>query len=139
MTRLLKTSGFLGLVVMMGVGMYQNVLLMGGNAPPSWLVGGHAHLGVLSIIAIVLGFAVPALGVVGRMRTAVSGLFVVGQWALPLTVWTASGLRIGPLHATAFLWGACLIMSMLLMTYVAATQSGDLGGGGPSTAAPADD
>jgi hypothetical protein len=139
MTRLLKTSGFLGLAVMMSVGMYQNVLLMGGSAPPSWLVGGHAHLGVLSILAIVLGFAVPALGVAGRLRTAVSGLFVVGQWALPLTVWTASGLSIGPLHATAFLWGACLIVSMLLMAYVAATRPAEGGGGGSAGVAPADD
>lgn len=141
MTRLLKTSGFLGLATMMGVGLYQNFLIMQGgpaNVPP-WMVGGHAHLGVLSILAIVLGFAVPALDVTGRLRTAVSGLFVVGQWALPLTVWTASGLDIGPLHATAFLWGACLLVSMLLMAYVAATNEGVGGSGGRTAATPADD
>ncbi|WP_276261375.1 hypothetical protein [Haloglomus litoreum] len=140
MTRLLKTSGFLGLATMMGVGLYQNFLIMQGgpaNVPP-WMVGGHAHLGVLSILAIVMGFAVPALGVTGRLRSAVSGLFVVGQWALPLTVWTASGLEIGPLHATAFLWGACLLVSMLLMAYVAATSEKS-SGGGRTAAAPADD
>jgi hypothetical protein len=140
-TRLLKTSGFLGLAVMMGVGLYQNFLIMGGGpaAVPSWMIGGHAHLGVLSILAIVLGFAVPALGVTGSLRSAVSGLFVVGQWALPLTVWTASGLEIGPLHATAFLWGTCLLVSMLLMAYVAATSETSTGGGGPSAAVPGDD
>ncbi len=65
MSRILETSGFLGLATMMTVGMYQNILLASGSAVPSWLVGGHAHLGVLSILAIVLGFAVNALDVGG--------------------------------------------------------------------------
>jgi hypothetical protein len=139
-TRLLKTSGVLGLAVMICVGLYQNVLIMQGGpgAVPAWMIGGHAHLGVLAILAIVMGFAVPGLGVVGRLRSAVSGLFVVGQWAPPLTVWTASGLEIGPLHATAFLWGFCLLTSMLLMAYVAATGEA-AGGEPPSAATPADD
>jgi hypothetical protein len=82
---------------------------------------------------------VRALGVTGQLRTALSGLFVVGQWALPLTVWTASVLNVGPLHATAFLWGTCLLVSMLLMTYVAATSEEASRGSGRSAAVPGDD
>ncbi|USZ68560.1 hypothetical protein NGM10_02185 [Halorussus salilacus] len=128
MTRVLKTSGFLGLAAMMVVGLYQNVLLASGQAAPAWMIGGHAHLGVLSILAIVMGFAVDALGVVGRIRSAVTGLYVVGQWFLPLTVWLAGGFGLGFLHPTAFVWGLCLIVAMLLMAYRTATASADAGG-----------
>ena len=137
MSRILKTSGFLGLATMMTVGLYQNMLLAGGTAVPSWLVGGHAHLGVLSILAIVLGFAVDALDVVGRVRQAVTGLYVVGQWALPVTVWVAAGVPVPQLHPTAFLWGLCLIVAMLLMAWQAWTAETRSGLSG--RAAPADD
>ncbi|WP_255151652.1 hypothetical protein [Halorarius halobius] len=137
MSRILKTSGFLGLATMMVVGLYQNMLLAGGTAVPSWMVGGHAHLGVLSILAIVMGFAVDALGVVGRVRQAVTGLYVVGQWALPVTVWVAAGVPVPALHPTAFLWGLCLIVAMLLMAWQAWTaEAADTP---PQGAMPADD
>ncbi|WP_018256954.1 hypothetical protein [Halomicrobium katesii] len=84
MTRLLKMSGFLGLAAMMLVGLYQATLVAGGSAAPGWMVGGHAHLGVLSILAIVVGFTVDVLGLTGRLRQAVSGLFVVDQWGVSL-------------------------------------------------------
>lgn len=138
MTRVLKTSGFLGLTAMMLVGMYQNVLAASGAGAPAWMVGGHAHLGVLSILAVVMGFAVDALGVAGRVRTAVTGLFVVGQWCLPVTVWLAVGFELTFLHPTAFLWGLCLIAAMLLMAYQTATATPDASGR-PPTGAPADD
>jgi len=125
MTRILKTSGFLGLATMMVVGLYQAMLLSSGTAVPSWMIGGHAHLGVLSILAIVVGFTVDALGLAGRLRQAVSGLFVVGQWGVPLTVWAAAALEIPPLHATTFLWGSALIVSMLVMAWQAATTDAD--------------
>jgi len=137
MTRILKTSGFLGLATMMVVGLYQAMLLSGGTAVPDWMIGGHAHLGVLSILAIVVGFSVDALGLAGRLRRAVSGLFVVGQWGVPLTVWAAAALSIPPLHATTFLWGTALIVSMLLMAWQAATTDADWST--PPAAAPADD
>jgi len=138
MSRVLKTSGFLGLATMMAVGMYQNVIVASGGAVPAWMVGGHAHLGVLSILAIVMGFAVDALALDGRLRSAVTGLYVVGQWCLPLTVWLAAGFGLPFLHPTAFLWGLCLIVAMLLMAYHTATSPAG-GAQSPATGSLADD
>lgn len=140
MTRLLKTSGFLGLATMMVVGLYQAFLLSPPNPQPvpGWMIGGHAHLGVLSILALVMGFAVVAYGMTGTTRQAVSGLFVAGQWGVPLTVWGASVTGIGILHMTTFLWGAALVVSMLVMAYTAATTDAEIGGGGGQRAQPAD-
>lgn len=122
MTKALKSSGFLGLAVMMAVGLHQFVILSGGEAVPSWMIGGHAHLGVLSILAIVLGFAVPALDVTGRLRTAVTVLFIAGQWGIPGIVWLGEGFGLSFLLPTAFIWGGALILSMLIMLYVTVTR-----------------
>lgn len=54
MTKPLKASGFLGLATMMTIGLYQFILLSGGHGVPGWMVGAHAHLGVISILAIVV-------------------------------------------------------------------------------------
>ena len=89
MTKALKGSGFLGLATMMAVGLHQFALLAGGQGVPGWMIGGHAHLGVLSILAIVMGFAVPAVGVTDRLRTLVTGLFIAGQWGIPGIVCSA--------------------------------------------------
>lgn len=139
MTKALKGSGFLGLATMMTVGLYQFVLLSGGQAVPGWMIGGHAHLGVLSILAVVIGFAVPALEVTGTLRTAVTVLFVAGQWGIPGIVWLGEGFGLEFLLPTAFLWGGALIASMLIMFYKTVTQPAETAGGGPSDAAPADD
>jgi hypothetical protein len=139
MTRILKTSGFLGLAAMMSVGLYQNYLHVVGQPVEGWMVGGHAHLGVLSILAIVVGFAVPALGVTGRLRQAVTGLFVLGQWGVPGTVWIGQGAGVTALMPTAFLWGACLIVAMLILAWQAATSEPSTGGPATSAGAPADD
>ena len=40
---------------------------------------------------------------------------------------------------TGFLWGICLVVSMLVMFYKTVTQDTPVSGGGPSPAAPADD
>jgi hypothetical protein len=104
---------------------------------PGWIVGGHAHLGVLSILAIVLGFTVDAFGMTGRLRRAVSGLYVFGQWTVPLSVWIAELSGIGAVHALAFVGGPALIVSMLVMAWQAATTDVDVGG--PAAARPADD
>lgn len=138
MTRILKTSGFLGLATMMTIGLYQVMLLSGGGGPPGWLVGTHAHLGVLSIIAVVTGFAIDALDVVGNLRTAVTGLFVVGQWLLPASIWLGEGMGITLFLPSMFLWGAMLVAAMALMAWQAASASSPGRGSGPSTA-PTDD
>ncbi|WP_436911202.1 hypothetical protein [Halosimplex marinum] len=139
MTKALKGSGFLGLAVMMAVGLHQFVILSGGNAVPPWMIGGHAHLGVLSILAIVMGFAVPAVGVTGTLRTAVTALFIAGQWGIPGIVWLGEGFGLTFLMPTGFLWGGALIVSMLIMFYKTVTQDASAGGSGPAPAAPADD
>lgn len=139
MTKALKGSGFLGLAVMMAVGLHQFTLLAGGQGVPGWMIGGHAHLGVLSILAIVMGFAVPAVGVTGNLRTAVTGLFIAGQWGIPGIVWLGEGFGLGFLMPTGFLWGTCLIVSMLIMFYKTLTQDTKMSGEGSSPVASADD
>lgn len=58
------------------------MLVAQGEAVPRWLIDGHSHLKILSILVIVIGFTIPELELEGRLRTAVTGLFVVGQWGL---------------------------------------------------------
>ncbi|WP_323191249.1 hypothetical protein [Halostella sp. PRR32] len=130
MTRALKGSGFLGLAVMMAVGLYQFILLSSSGVVPGWMIGGHAHLGVLSILAIVMGFAVPALDVTGTLRTAVTALFIAGQWGTPGIVWLGEGFGLTFLLPTGFLWGGALIVAMLIMFYktvTAPTETADSG------------
>lgn len=116
MTRILKASGFLGLVAMMGVGIYQHFLAEGG-AVPAWLISGHAHLGVLSILAIVLGVVVDLYGPTDRFRTAVTVLYVQGQWLLPLSLWFGIGFGVTILLPLVAVWGLGLVLSMLGMLY----------------------
>ena len=139
MTKPLKASGFLGLATMMTVGLYQFILLSGGQAVPGWLVGGHAHLGVISILAIVVGFAVSALEVTGRLRTAVTVLFIAGQWGIPGVIWIGEGGGFTFLLPTVFLWGGALIASMLILLYKTVTKPSDLAGSGQTGASPVDD
>ena len=86
-----------------------------------------------------LGFAVPALAVTGTLRTAVTGLFIAGQWGIPGVVWLGEGASLTFLMPTAFLWGIFLIVSMLIMLYATLTQDTEVTGTGPTEAAPADD
>ena len=139
MTKPLKASGFLGLAVMMAVGLHQFTIVAGGNPVPGWMIGGHAHLGVLSILSIVMGFAVPAVGVTGTLRTAVTVLFIAGQWGIPGIVWLGEGFGLTFLMPTGFLWGLCLIVSMLIMLYATVTDESATGSGGAATMAPSDD
>ncbi len=124
---------------MMLVGLHQFGLLSGGQAPPGWMIGAHAHLGVLSILAIVTGFAVESLALAGRLRTAVTGLFLTGQWLLPTTIWLGEGAGFTALLPTILLWGVALVASMLLMAWAAWTRSATPGVGPGSGPAVADD
>lgn len=139
MTKPLKASGFLGLAVMMAVGLHQFVLLSGGNGVPGWMIGGHAHLGVLSILAIVMGFAIPALEVTGMLRTVVTALFIAGQWGVPGIVWLGEGFGLMFLMPTGFLWGSALILAMLIMLYATLTQDLSRGGKESAGVTPGDD
>lgn len=139
MTKPLKASGFLGLAVMMAVGLHQFVLLSDGNGVPGWMIGGHAHLGVLSILAIVMGFAVPALEVTGTLRTVVTALFIAGQWGIPGIVWLGEGFGLMFLMPTGFLWGGALIVAMLIMLYATLIQDLPHGGKDSTGVAPSDD
>ena len=119
MSRALKTSGYLGLAVMMTVGLYQTSLLASAGQVPGWMVGGHAHLGVLSILAVVTGFAIPAFDLTGTLETVTVGLFLLGQWLLPLTIWAGEGGGLLFLMPTIFLWGLFLIIAMLILAWAA--------------------
>jgi hypothetical protein len=122
MSRILKTSGFLGLAVMMAVGLYMAMQLeTGGDA--GWLVTGHAHLGVLSILAVVVGAQVDVLGVAGRARQTVTGLYVTGQWLLPTAIWVVSATGEPLVGMSTLLWGLCLVLSMLVMAHQAWTSA----------------
>lgn len=105
MSRVLKTSGFLGLAVMMFVGLYMAMQLETGGGV-GWLIAGHAHLGVLSILAIVVGSQVDALDIVGRLRRAATGLYLVGQWLLPTAIWVVSATGIAIVGMSTLLWVA---------------------------------
>lgn len=122
MTRALKASGFLGLTVAMAVGLHQFVILSGGTTVPPWMIGGHAHLGILSILAIVMGMVIPTIHVTGTLRTIVTILFIAGQWGIPGIVWLGEGFGLLFLLPTGFLWGTALIISMLIMLYATITQ-----------------
>lgn len=130
MSRVLKTSGFLGLAVMMLVGLYMAMQLSTGGSA-AWLIVGHAHLGVLSILAIVMGSQVDALNVLGRARQASAGLYIVGQWMLPTAIWVVSATEIAVVGMSTLLWGLCLVISMLIMAHQAWTVDTrrDRGGG----------
>lgn len=56
----------------MAVGLYQFTFLVGSKNVPGWIIGGKAHLGVISILAIVTVFAVPTFGVTVGLRAAMT-------------------------------------------------------------------
>lgn len=86
-----------------------------------------------------VGFAIPALEVTGKLRRTVTGLFIAGQWGLPGVIWIGEGLGLTLLLPTIFLWGGALITSMLILLYLTVTQPSSIAGSGPTGAAPAND
>ena len=100
--RVLKLSGFGGIVAGMVIGLYQVMLrdptLLGGaSAAPPWLLGAHVHFFGLSLIVLFYAYYVDDLFAGYRQLTA--GAAVVGQWGIPLVVIVAYGTGIQPLNA----------------------------------------
>ncbi|GGM54668.1 hypothetical protein J2752_000669 [Halarchaeum rubridurum] len=124
MSRVLKVSGFVGLAVQMVWGM-GNVAGHIVGVPPYWgqLVGAHAHFGVLGILAVVTGLAVDQYGTSGTRRTVAVWGFVVGQWLLPATLVAQAVLGLPQLGMLAFVWGICLLVSMVVMAMEAWADS----------------
>lgn len=106
MSKVLRTSGYVALTIQMLWGMY-NVFLLAPGGPDitSALVGGHAHFGVLSILAVVTGLAIERTTLSGTARSVAVWGFVVGQWLLPATV--LAEVFAPMLLITAYLWGRC--------------------------------
>lgn len=129
MSRTLRASGFVALTIQMIWGMYNVFLLTpGGPDINGALVGGHAHFGVLGILAVATGLAIERTNLTGTTRSVAVYGFVVGQWLLPATV--LMELVAPPLLVTAYLWGALLAISMALVAW--GTITADARGAGPS-------
>jgi hypothetical protein len=89
---------------------------------------------VLSILAVVTGFAIERTALTGTLRSVAVWGFVVGQWLLPATI--LMEMVAPPLLLTAYLWGAALTVSMALVAWGTIAAS-DERGRAPS-ATPAD-
>lgn len=136
-SRVLKASGFVALTVQMVWGLAQVYLVMpGGAGLPGAAIGAHAHFGVLSILAVVTGYAVADVGLTGWTRSVAVWGFVAGQWLLPATI-VVGEMFVPPLLVTAFLWGALLAVSMGVVAWGVVAGPGATGGTGG--VAPADD
>lgn len=110
-------------------GMYNVFLLspMGGRSITDWLIGAHAHNGVLAILAIVLGFAVDHYDLTGSKRRIVTWFYIVGQWLLPATIIVALGGGMPALESLAYLWGILLFVAMAIMAWTAFTEEASAG------------
>lgn len=137
MSRTLRASGYIALTIQMLWGMGQVYLITpGGPTLPGASVGAHAHFGVLSILAIVTGFAIERTALSGTARSVAVWGFIVGQWLLPVTVLTE--LFAPQLLITAYLWGTLLAISMALVAWGTLTAD-ESGRGGARQTIPADD
>lgn len=128
MSRELHASGYVALTVQMLRGLVQVFLVTpGGLTLPGPSVGAHAHLGVLSILAVVTGFAIERTALTGRLRSVAVRGFIAGQWLLPATI--LMEMVAPPLLVTAYLWGALLAVSMGLVAWdtLAVDGGGDSG------------
>jgi hypothetical protein len=95
-------------------------------------------MGVLSILAIVIGSQVDSLNVTGRARQASSGLYLIGQWMLPIAIWTVAATEMAIIGMSIMIWGLCLILSMLIMAHQAWTADSRTGSAGGPTMQSAD-
>lgn len=135
MSRELRASGYIALTLQMIWGIYNTYLLApGGPDITQALIGGHAHLGVLGILAVVTGFAIERTELAGTKRSVAVWGFIVGQWLLPATV--LMEMVFPPALITAYLWGLLLTISMALIAWGTITASENVSQ--PPQAAPAD-
>lgn len=126
MSRTLRASGFIALTLQMlwGIGNIFAISPIGPGLPQA-MVGGHAHFGILSILAVVTGFAIERTELTGRLRSIAVWGFIAGQWLLPATV--LMELVAPPLLITAYLWGALLAISMGIVAWGTITSSDNTG------------
>jgi hypothetical protein len=130
MSRTLRASGFVALTVQMVWGLVQVFAVSpAGPGLPPVSVGAHAHFGMLSILAVVTGFAIERTSLTGALRSVAVWGFVVGQWLLPATI--LAEMVAPALLVTAYLWGASLTVSMALVAWGTIT-AGDEAGRAPS-------
>ena len=136
MSRALRVSGYVALTLQMIWGLINVFAIspMGSGLPPA-SVGAHAHFGMLSILAVVTGFAIERTALTGTLRSVAVWGFIVGQWLLPATV--LMEIVAPPLLITAYLWGALLTISMAIVAW--GTITADVDGGRAPEPAPADD
>mgnify|MGYP006302630385 FL=1 len=116
MSRVLRASGYVALTIQMIWGIVQSYMISPmGPGLPGVSVGAHAHFGILSILAVVSGFAIERTSLSGtRRQVAVWGL-IAGQWLLPATVLMEAVFP--PALVTAYLWGLLLAISMGLLAW----------------------
>ena len=116
MSRVLRASGYVALTIQMIWGIIQSYMISPmGPGLPGVSVGAHAHFGILSILAVVSGFAIERTSLSGtRRQVAVWGL-IAGQWLLPATVLMEAVFP--PALVTAYLWGLLLAISMGLLAW----------------------
>jgi len=122
MTRATKTSGFLGLTSVMGLGIYQAALLSSAEPVPSWLSVTTATLGGLSVLAVVSGVVLEHRDVDQSGRAVLTGLLLPSQWLLPVTIAVGDGLGVTAVTPTLFLWTGLLAGAMVGMAYVSARR-----------------
>jgi hypothetical protein len=126
MSRTLRASGYVALTIQMVWGLVQVFAVSPagpGLSPVS--VGAHAHFGMLSILAVVTGFAIERTALTGTLRSIAVWGFVVGQWLLPATI--LMEMVAPPLLITAYLWGASLTISMAIVAWGTITASDEVG------------
>lgn len=96
-----------------------------GPGVPAASVGGHAHFGILSILAVVTGFAIERTELTGTLHSIAVWGFIAGQWLLHATVLVE--MVAPPLLVTAYLWGASLALSMAIVAWGTITASDEVG------------
>ena len=81
----LGLSGFFGLVVGLGIGLYQVILtdpmILGEQEVPRWLIGVHVHFIGLGLITLFYSMHIDDL--FEGYRTLTAGGAILGQWGVP--------------------------------------------------------